>query len=256
LWEAASGKELRRLAGHGSNVATVAFSPDGRFLASGGGKAIRLWDLATGKALWEVDGHERWVRFVTFSPDSRTLVSGGADHTLRLWEVATGRERHRFEGQRDAKTAALTSDGRLLATGSDDTTVLVWDLTGRSRGGRVPAERLTARELEESWAVLAGGDATKAYQAVVALRNAEGRAVALLREKLRPAVPVPAERLAEFDGPVTQPRRLQEGRAVEALEGIDTAEARALLAELAQGDPAARLTREAKASLERLRQRR
>lgn len=76
LWDAASGKELRRFEGHQAEVLTVAFSADGRLLASGGVDAtVRVWEAAAGREIRRLDGHRGEVTFVAFAPDGKTLIS-------------------------------------------------------------------------------------------------------------------------------------------------------------------------------------
>jgi len=81
-------RESATLKGHAAQVNTVAFSPDGKTLASGSyDNTVRLWDVQTRQELATLKGHDAYVSSVAFSPDGKTLASGGWDNTVKLWVV-------------------------------------------------------------------------------------------------------------------------------------------------------------------------
>jgi WD40 repeat protein len=86
-----SAQELKlraTLKGHTNFVCSVAFSPDGKTLASGSAdKTIKIWNVATGKNIATLIGHTDEVTSVAFSPDGKTLASGSMDMTIKLWDV-------------------------------------------------------------------------------------------------------------------------------------------------------------------------
>ncbi|KAA6414974.1 MAG: hypothetical protein FRX48_01725 [Lasallia pustulata] len=129
IWDAATGATLQTLEGHSGRVYAVAFSPDGKQLASGSGDmTVWIWDAATGATLQTLEGHSGRVHAVAFSPDGKQLASGSGDMTVRIWDAATGATLQTLEGHSGRVHAvAFSPDGKQLASGSGDMTVRIWD---------------------------------------------------------------------------------------------------------------------------------
>ncbi len=199
LWDAASGKEIRQLQGHQDRVQSVAFSADGKTMASGGSDHIvQMWDAASGKEIRQLEGHQGPVLSVVFSPDGKTVASASMDRTVRLWEAASGKEIRQLQGQQGAVySVAFSPDGRTLACAGSNATVLVWRLLEIYCGDTLTA-KLDPKHLDRLWTDLANEDAAKAYQAVFTLIFGDKDAMPFLQERLRPAVPPDAQRIARL----------------------------------------------------------
>jgi hypothetical protein len=92
LWDLANGRELLTFRGHHEEVKAVAFAPDGRRIASAGGNAVILWDPDTGNELQTLTGHTSYITSLAFRPDGKYLATGSHDQTVRVWDLASGKE--------------------------------------------------------------------------------------------------------------------------------------------------------------------
>ncbi len=143
LWNVDTGETQRILTAHAGEfegldnghssvegVKSIAFSPDGKTLASGGGdNVIHLWDIGTGKRKMTLVGHTHWVFSLAFSPDGKTLASGSVDSDIRLWDPHTGEPKKTLTGHGNwVRSIAFSPDGKTLVSGSDDGSVLIWEL--------------------------------------------------------------------------------------------------------------------------------
>jgi WD40 repeat protein len=146
IWEVASGQERTRLTHADEDgveagveydedgyeyetmifVQGVAFSPDGRLLATTQGRSARIWEVASGQERARLT-HDHEVDGVAFSPDGRLLATA-CEYTARIWEVASGQERARIETHK-VDQVAFSPDGRLLAT-AEDGSARVWEVAG------------------------------------------------------------------------------------------------------------------------------
>jgi RNA polymerase sigma factor (sigma-70 family) len=264
LWETATGKERLSLKGPAGRAYCVTFSPGGRVLATGGlDRKVHLWDAATGREVRSFAGHQAGVSALAFAPDRMTLASGSFDTTVLLWGVPPppdGREPRVASLRREDWEGAW----RALADG---------DAAGAYRAivslGATPScvpflrERLRPVVPPETGRIdrlLADLDSDR-----FAARARASRELEALGELARPALrkalagepSLEARRrmgglLEQLGRPVVDPEMLRGLRAVEVLEHLATQEARHLLQVLGKGAGEARVTREARASLERL----
>jgi WD40 repeat protein/tRNA A-37 threonylcarbamoyl transferase component Bud32 len=133
LWRVCHSERIA-LPGLTEPVSSVAFSPDGKWLAAGSTDCtLRLWDTATAREIRTFKGHASTVWSVAFSPDGKQLASASHDETVRLWDSATGQEILTLKGHRGrVSSVAFSPDGSRLASSGWDGTVRLWDpLSGK-----------------------------------------------------------------------------------------------------------------------------
>lgn len=266
FWDVTSGEELRRLTKQQGRVRALAFSEDGRTLASAGAdQVIRLWEVAGGEERMELRGHAGDVDALAFAPGGRLLASGSDDRTARLWDVSGLPNR-----SQPVKLSAQEIEKRWSDLASPDAARAyraIWILV--DAGGQVlpfirehlpRTERVAtanAERMSELVAELDSDQFAKREKATEELEQigkpAEGPLRKLLSGRHSAEAALRATYLLEnLKAPLLTTQRLRSLRTIELLERIGTREARRLVQELAEGPADARLTREAKASLDRL----
>jgi WD40 repeat protein len=213
LWDAARAREVRRLAGAPPSSA-LAFTPDGRRLVAAGRRGgLSLWKVATGEEARPLGGPAPPGPFA-LSPDGRTLAvmaGSGARRAIRLIETSTGRERGRLPGHPGPTLClAFAPDSRRLASGGEDTTVLVWDV--------LAAAGPPGGDTVQLWHDLALADAARAYAAVAGLVSGADKSVAFLAARLQPAAAPDPVRLKTLLGNLSARRYAVREKAMRGLE--------------------------------------
>ncbi len=219
LWDVATGRELRHIRLPRSWFDAIAFSPDGKTMTAVSyfDRVIHLWDVSNAKELRPFGKLETFRGDgLTFSPDGKAVTCledygmGGAaamaadasaggsglgasargGTMIHVREARTGQERCQLYVREGAVAcSAFSPDGKVLAIGGNDITVLLWDLTGRLHQGQLQPLQLPAAELPTLWTELASDDAAKANRAIWKLVAAAEQSVPFFKEHLRPEVP-------------------------------------------------------------------
>jgi hypothetical protein len=134
LWDVNSRTLLRTIEGHDDCIYAVAFSPDGKMLATSSyDKLIKLWEVATGKELRTLKDHIDAVYALAFTPDGKRLISGSADRSVKVWDPATGERLYTMSDAQDGiNTVAVDPSGKFVAAGGADKTIRIWELGEKS----------------------------------------------------------------------------------------------------------------------------
>jgi WD40 repeat protein len=257
-----TGTVIRQIEGPDVWGFWLEFSPDGKTLAVSchDEPVVRFWEVATGKERHRLTGHAGWIGAIAFAADGNLVVTGSRDTSALVWDLRAGAGGKRpiaakeLEGLwselgGDEATSAYLAIGKLVSGGAQTTRFL------RERMQpvpRVPPERL-ARLISD----LDDAEFSVREAATKELENLRESAVVGLKKALADQPSAEARSriqlvLEKVEKPGVQPHQLQGLRGIEVLEGIGDREAYQVLANLAKGVEGARLTREAKASLDSL----
>jgi WD40 repeat protein len=241
---------------------SISFSPDAKLLAHGrAGGGVRLWDTATGKEVGRLAGHQGSIDALEFAPDAKTLITGSRDTTGLVWDVAS------FAKRGKPQTTPLDAAARWKDLATDDAAKAYDAVTAFSADAGAAVVYL-----KEHLSAAATADPAKVAKLIAdldsdrfAARKMAGEeleklgetAAPLLRKALAADPPAGVKRrledlLAKANSKTPEGNAIRSLRAVEVLESIATPQARQLLQQIADGAPQARLTREARAALERL----
>ncbi len=142
LWNVADGKFIREIKGHTGIVDGVAFSPDGKTLASGASapdKSVRLWNVADAKEVKNLGMHGGSVYTVAFSADGKYLASAGGDNLIKVWDVMGQKELKQLRGHTLGVTGvAFAPDDKSLFSVSQDKTLRQWDFLAGNDPNHLP----------------------------------------------------------------------------------------------------------------------
>lgn len=233
LWDVASGTRLHQI-GLNMYAGTIRAAPDTRSLVVGlieRGSGLSVVEVAAGKERFALKGYKNWHNECAFSPAGRLLATT-QNHAVVLWDLGVGLPLPAFAAQSgEAHGPVFSPDGKRVAAGYADGTILIWDVESR-RTDR-PGPKLSPKEMDSLWKTLRSDDAEAAYQAMCKLTASPAQSVAFLRERLPPVPHGTGARLAR--------------RVVELNSGVYVVREKAFTELRAAGDQARPMLERAKA---------
>jgi hypothetical protein len=224
LRDALTGKQVVKL--NDVIFGPYSFTYDGKKLAIASSNAATFLDLTTGRVLANIPTGK--VGDLEVSPDGRLLAAISRDE-LVLWEIATAKPVYRLpapapfsaaDGVAFSLRTAFAPDGRRLAAGFKDTTVLIWDIAPGLLRGPGPAKALDQKDLERLWSDLASDEAAIAYRAIWTLAGAPDQAVPFVKDRLKPAGDN-GNRIANLIVALNSEQFAERNAALEELKNLD-----------------------------------
>jgi WD40 repeat protein/tRNA A-37 threonylcarbamoyl transferase component Bud32 len=127
VWDVSTGRTLIEMK-HGSEINSIGFSPDSRWIASAGeDHRVQVWDSQTGNRKISLVGHKNEVMRVRFTPDGLRIITASLDRTARVWDIETGQVIHQLPHNGEVIDIDISPNGQWIATASRDRTAMIWD---------------------------------------------------------------------------------------------------------------------------------
>ncbi|MBY0527862.1 MAG: sigma-70 family RNA polymerase sigma factor [Gemmataceae bacterium] len=199
VYDVSTGKLMRKIDTGARGATNLAFSPNGRSIATvNNDGTISLWEAASAKERFNFKTNTQPFVVLAYSPDGRTLIGAGHDQVVHCFSVRTGKELAQFRGhQGPISGLALATDGKTLVSGSSDTTALVWNVADVNKEEKPAPVELDANRTETLWKDLSADDAKVADAAIRAL-SAAPKSVTFLAERVKAVTPPNAEQVKQL----------------------------------------------------------